>query len=115
LIIHDRLGVILLALAGVGAALALLSMWRLQLMPSLRVYLRLMAGAAALQVLLGLVLVAAGHRPQVLHWVYGAATLAALPLAMLIGRGLGDREEHLWVVGGAVATVLLAFRAVATG
>jgi len=115
LVVHDRLGVIVLVLAGVGAGLALLSMWRPRLLPSLRVYLPLTAAAVGVQVVIGLVLVATGQRPALLHWVYGAATLAAMPLALLASRRLSDREEHLWIVGGAVATALLAFRAVATG
>jgi heme A synthase len=114
-IVHDRVGVIVLIVVAAGALLALLSMWRPQLLPAVRVYLRLSVAAVALQVFIGLLLVATGQRPPLLHWIYGAATLAALPLALAIGSRMGDREEHLWVVGGAVAAVLLAFRAVATG
>ena len=62
------------------------------------------------------VLVATGHAPQqLLHWFYGAATLLALPVAMLIGKRLGGREEQVWLAGGAVLTVLFALRAMATG
>jgi len=104
-----------LVLAVVNALLAFVSMWRTSVLPSLRAYMRLMLVALAVQVVIGVVLVATGQRPPLLHWIYGAATLAALPVAMLVGRRLGDREEHLWLVGGAVATVLLAFRAVSTG
>jgi len=104
-----------LIVAAAGALLGLLSMWRTELLPAIRVYLRLSLLLVAIQVVLGLILVATGSRPQLLHWVYGAATLAAMPVAILGGAGRGHREEHLWLVGGAVATVLLAFRAVATG
>jgi heme A synthase len=104
-----------LIVAAAGALLALLSMWRTQLLPAVRVYLRLSIATVLLQVALGLFLVVTGSRPQLLHWVYGAATLAAMPVAMLGGNARGQREEHLWLVGGAVATVLLAFRAVSTG
>jgi hypothetical protein len=34
---------------------------------------------------------------------------------MWVGGKLGGREQHLWLVGGAVLTVLFAFRALATG
>lgn len=105
----------MLVVAVVGALMALVSMWRPQVLPPLRVYLRLVSVAVVVQVVVGLVLVVTGDRPALLHWIYGAATLAALPVAMLIGARLGDREQHLWLAGGAVATVLLAFRAVATG
>jgi hypothetical protein len=113
--VHDRFGVVLLIVTAVGALLAIASMWRPQLLPPLRVYLRLTVAAVAAQVLLGLILVATGRRPPLLHWVYGAATLLALPVAITLGGRTGRSEEHLWVVGGAVAAVLLAFRAVATG
>ena len=105
----------MLILAAAGALLALLSMWRAGILAPLRVYLRLMLVTVALQVVVGLVLVITGNRPPLLHWVYGAATLAALPVATLGGRKRGEREEQLWLVGGAVATALLAFRAVTTG
>jgi len=113
--VHDFVGVLVLIVAGVGAVIALGSMWRPSLLPPLRVYLRLTWALVVLQVLVGLVLVLTGHRPQVLHWVYGAATLSALPVALRVGRRLGGRDEHIWIVGGAVATALLAFRAIATG
>ncbi len=106
---------VVLVLAAAGALLALGSMWRPHLLPPLRVYLLLLFAAAVAQAGIGLILVATGQRPQLLHWVYGAATLAALPVALVIGSRVGDREEHLWIAGGAVATALLAFRAVATG
>ena len=115
LIVHDRLGVAVLIVAAAGALLALISIWRTELLPAVRVYLRLSIAMVGVQVVVGLVLVATGSRPQLLHWVYGAATLAAMPVVMLGGTGRGEREEHFWLVGGAVATVLLAFRAVTTG
>lgn len=115
MLVHDRLGVVVLVLAAVGALLALASLWRPQLLPPLRVYLRLTLATVALQALIGLLLVATGSRPPLLHWIYGAATLAALPVATLLGGRLTEREEHIWILGGAVATALLAYRAVVTG
>jgi hypothetical protein len=80
------------------------------------VYLRIQIALVGVQVLIGLVLVATGDRPQqLLHWFYGAATLLSLPLAMLIGKRLGGREEQIWLAGGAVMTLLFALRALATG
>jgi len=34
---------------------------------------------------------------------------------MWVGSRLGRREQQLWLVGGAVATLLFAFRAIGTG
>jgi hypothetical protein len=81
-----------------------------------RVYARVTIALVAVQVVTGLVLVLTGERPaQLIHWFYGAATLLSLPLAMLIGKRIGGREEQIWLAGGAVMTVLFALRAIATG
>lgn len=114
--IHDRLGFIVLVLAAGGAIATILSLFRPQLLATVRVYLILMAGVVALQVLVGLVLVLTGSRPaQLIHWFYGAATLLSLPLCAWIGRRRPDPQERLWLVGGAVATFLFALRALTTG
>ena len=86
------------------------------MLPAVRVYLRVQIALVGVQVVIGLVLVATGDRPQqLLHWFYGAATLLSLPLAMVIGKRLGGREEQVWLAGGAVMTLLFALRALATG
>jgi hypothetical protein len=115
-LIHDRYGLVLTVVAALGAIAAIVSLFRPRLLPAVRLYLRLTVAVVAVQVVIGLVLVATGDRPaQILHWLYGAATLLTLPLAMWIGGKLGGREQHVWLVGGAVLTVLFAFRALATG
>lgn len=114
--VHDRVGFIVTFVAVVGALAALVALLRPRLMPAVRVYLRLTVAAVAVQAGIGVVLVFAGQRPsQGIHWFYGAATLLAMPVAFAIGSRMGAREEPLWVVGGAVATVLFAARALATG
>jgi heme A synthase len=114
--IHDRLGFIVAVLAAGGAIATVLSLVRPRLLATVRVYLILCAGVVALQVVVGLVLVLTGSHPaQLLHWFYGAATLLALPLCALLGRGRPERQERLWLVGGAVATFLFAVRAITTG
>jgi heme A synthase len=114
-VIHDRFGIVIIIIAVVGAVLAVISLLRPAMLPMIRAYLQLTIAAVGLQALVGIVLVITGQRPQPLHWFYGAATLLALPLAMFIGNGRGAREEPLWVAGGAVATMLFAFRAITTG
>jgi hypothetical protein len=85
-------------------------------MPVVRLYLRATIVLVAIQVAIGVVLVATGHAPQqLIHWFYGAATLLTLPVAMAIGKRLGGRDEQVWLAGGAVLTLLFAFRAIATG
>jgi hypothetical protein len=115
-LIHDRYGVVLTVVAAVGAVAAIVSLFRPRILPLVRSYLRATIAVVAIQVAVGIVLVATGHAPQqLLHWFYGAATLLALPVAMLIGKRLGGREEQVWLAGGAVLTVLFALRAMATG
>jgi len=113
MVIHQRLAYIVIAVAAVGSAWALLTFYRPAMQPALRAYLRLTVAAMAAQVVVGLVLVITGQRPHPLHWFYGAATLLALPVALAIG-GKAGRDERLWLIGGAVVTVLFALRAIAT-
>lgn len=114
--IHDRLGIVVLILAAGGAVATIVSLFRPQILATIRVYLILASGVVALQSLVGLILVVTGSRPaQVIHWFYGGATLASLPLCTWIGRRRPERTERLWLVGGAVATFLFAVRAVTTG
>lgn len=116
MLIHDRYGVVLTVVAGVGALAALVGLFRPRILPLVRRYLGVMIALIAVQAAIGLVLVATGREPhQLLHWFYGAAVMLTLPLAMLIGRRLGGRDEQVWMAGGAVLTVLFALRALATG
>jgi heme A synthase len=115
-LIHDRYGFVLTVLALLGAVAAIAGLLRPGLLPLIRRYLQVMIALVAVQVAIGLVLVATGDQPQqLIHWFYGAATLVTLPIAMLIGKRLGGREEQIWLAGGAVMTVLFALRALATG
>jgi heme A synthase len=114
--LHDRLGFVVMVVSIVGAVAGVFALLRPQWMPAIRVYLRLTLAVVAVQVVVGIVLVTTGSRPsQGIHWFYGAATLVSLPIGFAIGSRLGAREEPLWVVGGAVATVLFALRAMTTG
>jgi heme A synthase len=112
--VHGQVGLVVTIVVASSVLVALFGLRRAPMVQVTRVYVRMTVAAVAVQVALGVVLVIAGHRPPVLHWFYGAATLLALPLAMLIGSGR-DRQEPLWLVGGAVATLLFAFRAMTTG
>jgi len=115
-LVHDRYGLVLAVVGAVGAIGAVVSLVRPQLFPLVRLYLRVVVVLVAAQVVVGLTLVATGERPrQFIHWIYGAAMLLALPVAMAVGKRLPGREQHIWVAGGAALTVLFALRAVATG
>lgn len=115
-LIHDRYGVVLTVAAAIGAIAAIAGLLQPRILPVVRLYLRVMIALVAVQVVIGLALVATGHAPQqLIHWFYGAATMLTLPLAMLIGTRLGGREQRIWLAGGAVVTLLFALRAIATG
>lgn len=116
MLIHDRYGVVLTVAAAIGAIAAMAGLLQPRILPIVRLYLRVMIALVAVQVVIGLALVVTGHAPQqLIHWFYGAATLLTLPLAMVIGKRLGRREERIWLAGGAVMTLLFALRAIATG
>jgi type IV secretory pathway VirB3-like protein len=116
MVVHDWFGLAIVVGATLGAIVAVASLFRPQIVPALHIYTRIAVAAIGLQMLIGLILVATGHRPHdALHWLYGAATLLALPLSRWMGAPLKDRDKRLWLTAGAVATVLLALRSAMTG
>ena len=112
--VHGQVGLIITIVVASSVLVALLGLRRAQMVPVVRLYANMTMAVVAVQVVIGIVLVIAGHRPPLLHWFYGAATLLALPVAMLIGSRR-ERQEPLWLVGGAVAALLFALRAMTTG
>ena len=116
MLVHDRYGFVLTVVAAVGACAAIVSLFRPRWLPVVRLYFRVTIALVAVQAAIGLLLVAGGERPhQLLHWLYGAAMLVTLPIAMSIGTRLGAREQQVWLAGGAVLTLLFGLRAMATG
>jgi uncharacterized membrane protein YiaA len=114
--IHARLGIAVLVVAAVGALLALLARNRPGAVPTVRVFVRLCAAAAAVEAFIGLALVIAGNRPaEGLHFFYGAATVISIPAADLLARRVRPQSETLYLLAGATATVLFGLRAVTTG
>ncbi|MFN2452365.1 MAG: hypothetical protein ABR541_08430 [Candidatus Dormibacteria bacterium] len=113
---HTRLGIALCVVLLGGAAWAVIAQLRHTGAAALRAYLVLCAGAVGLEAIVGVVLVATGHRPRsLIHWFYGGAALISLPIADGLCRRLPAREEGVIILGGAVAALLFAFRAVTTG
>ena len=114
--VHMKLGAALVAVVAVGAVWSLVGALRGAGWPSLRVFARLSALAFLVQVVLGLLLLAAGHRPgEGLHYVYGGVVLLCIPLGIAYGGRGDDRREAWGMCFGLIAAVLLAARAVATG
>lgn len=114
--VHDWLGRAVVVVAAIGAFGAVVSIFRPQVMRPLRIYIRCMLAGVAVQGVIGIVLFATGSRPQqLLHTFYGIATFVALPFAQWMGGPLKERDKRVWLVAGAVATLLFAVRAVMTG
>ena len=112
--VHGQVGLVVTIVVASSVLVAIFGLRQSQMLQVIRMYARLTVAAVAVQVGIGLVLVITGHRPPLLHWFYGAATLLALPLAVLLGSRRHG-QEPMWLVGGAVATLLFAFRAMTTG
>jgi len=114
--LHARLGVAVILVAAVGSELVLLARARPGWLPTVRVFVRLCAVAAALEAAIGLGLLVAGNRPaQGIHLFYGAATVLPVPAAQLLARRVGARDELLYLLAGTVAIVLFGIRAITTG
>jgi len=72
--------------------------------------------ALALQALTGIVLAAGGGRPQdPLHFLYGPATIVALPAAMAAARGREARAAAVILGAGWLVTLALGLRAAGSG
>jgi hypothetical protein len=114
--VHARLGIAVLVVAAVGALLALLARNRPGAIPTVRVFVRLCAAAAAVEAFIGLAMVVAGQRPaEAIHLFYGAATVIPIPAADMLARRVHPHAEMLYLLAGATATVLFGLRAVTTG
>lgn len=114
--IHARLGVAVIAVAVVGAILVLVARGRPGALPMVRVFVRLCAATAALEAVVGIVLLLLGNRPaEGIHFFYGAATVIPIPLAEAMARRNHLADETWLLLAGAVATALFGLRAVTTG
>lgn len=114
--LHGRLGIAVILVAVVGAVFALVARSRPKHIPSVRVFVRLCAAAAAVEALIGLVMVIGGQRPaEGIHFFYGAATVIPIPAAELLARRVKPESEMMYLLAGVVATALFGLRAVTTG
>ncbi len=114
--LHGRIGVAVIVVSVVGAGLALLALRRPANIPTMRVFVRLCAAAAAVEAIIGIALVVGGHRPtEAIHYFYGAATVIPIPAAELLARRVSPRQEVMYLLAGVTATALFGLRAVTTG
>lgn len=122
---HGTLGWLTLGVAGVVALLALLA-WlagpgRLGRVLGLitTILVIVVTALVAVVLFLGGLLLMTGLRPQdVVHVLLGIAALATLPVSLAVGawsdRGESQRR-YLWVCGGSLLLMLLAFLLGQTG
>lgn len=114
--VHARLGVAVIVVAAVGTLLAFWARARPSAVPTVRVFVQLCAVAAAVEAVLGVVMVVTGNRPgQAIHYFYGAATVIPIPAAELLARRIRPESEMLSILAGVAATALFGLRAVTTG
>jgi hypothetical protein len=79
--------------------------------------LGILQGVLILQLVIGLILLAAGHRQSILHYAYGAVFPAiVLTIAHVFARGL-DEEKDTWKVFAIASFFVfgLTLRALTTG
>ena len=115
---HQSLGVAVVVTAAAGLLWSVaLAALRRPASPSLRAYARLLLLVVSLEGVIGLLLLATGHRPGHggLHVVYAAALGLFLGLAIASSRAGEERRELGALMLGLLAAVLLGVRAVMTG
>ena len=115
---HRELAVVIVLLALAGAIWAVYIAFRLRAGRRLPLFGSLTTLAMVLQAVFGIVLAAAGARPQDgLHFVFGPLTLLALPGARGIAAGqrASQRAAAVTIALGWVVTLGLSLRAVGTG
>jgi hypothetical protein len=114
--LHQKLGFVLVVVALIGALVALISLGTPLVGIVLKIYLRLLLLAVAVQVVLGGALYLMGKRPvHELHYLYGAAMVITLGVAFAVGRRTPWPLSKLPLVIGALLSGLLAVLALASG
>lgn len=115
---HREFAVAIVLLALAGAIWAVYVAFRLRAARRLPLFGSLTTLALVLQAVFGIVLAAAGARPQDgLHFVFGPLTLLALPGArgVAAGQRASQRTAAVTIALGWVVTLGLSLRAVGTG
>jgi hypothetical protein len=114
--LHQKFGFILVVVAVIGALLALISLVTPLVGIVLKVYLRLLLLAVAVQVILGGALYLMGHRPtHELHYLYGAGMAVTLGVTFAVSRRTPWPLSKLPLVIGAIVAVVFAVLALTSG
>ncbi len=114
--LHQKLGFVLVVAAVLGALIGLISLITPLVGVVLKVYLRILLLAVAVQVILGGALYLMGHRPaHELHYLYGAAMAVTLGVTFAVGRRTPWPLSKLPLVIGAILAVVFAVLSLTSG
>jgi hypothetical protein len=113
---HQKLAVVIVLVSLGGTLWAAYSAYYARLSEWLLFFGWLTVAAIAVQALFGIILGVSGSRPvDALHFVFGPATLLALPISERAGRGREPRLAASILGVGWFITLVLSLRAVGTG
>jgi hypothetical protein len=114
--LHEKIGFFLVVAAVVGALVALISLVTPFVGIVLKIYLRLLLVAVALQIVLGAGLYIGGHRPaHELHYLYGAGMAVTLGITFVVSRRTPWPLSKLPLVAGAIVATIFAVLALTSG
>ena len=114
--VHQKFGFVIVVAAVIGAVVAMISLVTPLVGFVLKLYLRLLLAAVALQVILGGVLYLMGNRPvHALHYLYGAGVAVTLGLTFAVSRRTPWPLSKLPLVIGAIVALVFAILALASG
>jgi hypothetical protein len=114
--LHDKVGFFIVVAAAVGGLVALISLVTPFVGIVLKIYLRLLLVAVALQILLGAGLYIGGHRAaHELHYLYGAAMAVTLGITFAVSRRTPWPLSKLPLVAGAIVATIFAVLALISG
>ncbi len=114
--LHQKLGFIVVVASVVGALVAIISLVTPLIGVILKVYLRVLMLAVAVQIVLGAVLYFMGDRPKVeLHYLYGAGVAVTLGITSAVSRRTPWPLSKLPLVAGAIIATIFAVLALISG
>lgn len=114
--LHQKFGFVLVVAAVLGALVGLISLVTPLVGFALKIYLRLLLLAVALQVILGGALYLMGHRAvHELHYLYGAGMAVTLGVTFAVGRRTPWPLSKVPLIIGAIVAVVFAVLALTSG
>ena len=114
--LHQKFGFILVVAAFIGALVALISLMTPLFGLALKIYLRVLLLAVAVQIILGAALYLMGNRPvHELHYLYGAAMAVTLGVTFAVGGRTPWPISRLPLIIGAVVAAVFSVLALTSG